>query len=96
MYKKRSSPDANFESVVKTDVPHRRNGKHRTIVGRIMSDLANLAPGRALKIPLADLPDTKENVRSALNRVTRQRGLDVRTSSDAEFLYIWQISIAAD
>jgi len=38
------------------------------------------------------LPDSKENIRSALNRATRQRGIEVATSSDAEFLYIWRIS----
>jgi hypothetical protein len=56
-----------------------------------MSDIDQLEPGRALKIPIAALPDTKENIRSALNRVTRHRGIEVATSSDAEFLYIWKV-----
>ena len=42
------------------------------------------------KVPLADLPDTKANVRSALNRATQQRGIEVATSSDADHLYIWK------
>jgi hypothetical protein len=44
----------------------------------------------ALKIPLSALPDTKENVRAALSRATRQRGIDIETSSDDEFLYVWK------
>ena len=49
------------------------------------------ASGSALKVPLADLPDSKENIRSALNRATRQRGIEVATSSDAEYLYVWKV-----
>jgi hypothetical protein len=43
-----------------------------------------------LKIPLAELPDTKENIRSALNRATRLRSIEVATSSDENYLYIWK------
>jgi hypothetical protein len=38
------------------------------------------------------LPDSKENIRSALNRATRQQGIEIATSSDAGFLYIWKAS----
>lgn len=79
----------NFISVAQEDVPHGRNGKHKPIVTKILSDLARLAPGIALKIPLDELPDSKENVRSALNRATRKAGRAVVTSSDEEHLYIW-------
>jgi hypothetical protein len=44
-----------------------------------------------LKIPLSALPDTKENIRSALNRATHHRGMEVATSSDAEYLYVWVV-----
>ena len=40
-------------------------------------------------VPLADLAETKENVRSALNRATRKRGQAVSTASDDTFLYVW-------
>jgi len=55
-----------------------------------LTDLEHLADGSALRIPLTALPDSKENIRSALNRATRQRGMEVATSSDAEFLYVWK------
>ena len=80
----------NFPSILQDEVPKGREGKHRRIVTRLLSDIERLKPGTALKVPLNALPDTKENIRSALNRATRQRGIDVATSSDAEFLYIWK------
>jgi hypothetical protein len=79
-----------FQSILQLDVPRGREGKHRKIVLELMSDLEQLEAGSALKVPLSALPDTKENIRSALNRATRQRGIEVATSSDAEFLYIWK------
>lgn len=79
----------NFQSIFQRDVPKGRDGKHKAIVTQLLSDLDQLGTGSALRIPLADLPDTKENIRSALNRATRQRGMEVATSSDAEFLYVW-------
>jgi hypothetical protein len=39
---------------------------------------------------LEALPDSKENIRAALNRATRLRGIEVATSSDAEYLYVWK------
>lgn len=80
----------NFKSIEQIDVPKGRDGKHKHIVDQLLSDIDQLVAGRALKIPLADLPDTKENIRSALNRATRQRGINVATSSDADFLYVWR------
>jgi hypothetical protein len=80
----------NFESILQLNVPKGRDGKHKHIVMQLLSDLEHLEEGSALRIPLADLPDTKENIRSALNRATRQRGMEVATSSDAEYLYVWR------
>jgi hypothetical protein len=79
-----------FASVSQADVPTGRNGKHREIVAQLLNDIAQLEPGNALKIPLDQLPDTKENIRSALNRATRERGLTVATSSDNDYLYVWK------
>ncbi len=80
----------NFGSIAQVDVPQGRAGKHHGVIERILSDLSQLEPGRALKIPLAKLSDSKENVRSALNRATRQRRIAVATASDEQFLYVWR------
>jgi hypothetical protein len=79
-----------FESVLQADVPTGRNGKHKEIVSQLLQDIAQLQSGSALKVPLEQLPDTKENIRSALNRATREKGINVSTSSDDDFLYIWK------
>ena len=79
----------NFKGMLQSDVPQGRNGKHKGIVTKILSDLDQIDQGVALKVPLADLADSKEKVRSALNGATRKGGLHVATASDATFLYVW-------
>jgi len=79
----------NFRAMRQADVPHARNGKHKEIVTRILSDLDQIEKGTALKVPLAQLTESKEKVRSALNRATRKRGHNVATASDDAFLYVW-------
>jgi hypothetical protein len=82
--------EANFESILQADVPKGRDGKHKQIVTRLLKDIDQLKSGTALKIPLEALPDSKENIRAALNRATHLRGIEVATSSDAGYLYIWK------
>lgn len=79
----------NFNAMPQADVPQGRNGKHKEIVAKILSDLDQVKEGFALKIPLAQLAESKERVRSALNRATRKSGRNVATASDDTFLYVW-------
>jgi hypothetical protein len=79
-----------FSSISQDDLPNGRKGKHHTIVADLLRDIDSLAEGRALKVPLKELPDTKANIRSALNRASRQKKLEIATSSDDDFLYIWK------
>jgi hypothetical protein len=81
-----------FKSVLQADVPKGRDGKHKQIILRLLDDLGQLSEGSALKIPFTELPDTKENIRSALSRAARQKKIDLATSSDSEFLYVWKRS----
>lgn len=80
-----------FKTMVQLDVPQGRNGKHILIVTAILKDLDRLKAGSALKVPLADLVDSKEKVRSALNRATRKARKKVSTASDGNFLYVWNV-----
>ena len=82
---------SHFKSMVQADVPQGRNGKHKQIVTAILEDLDNLRADAALKVPLAELVESKERVRSALNRATRKAGRRVATASDASFLYVWTV-----
>jgi hypothetical protein len=86
-----NSATMKFESILQHEVPKGREGKHKKIVSQLLSDIDQLAAGSALKVPLSALPDTKENIRAALNRATRQRGIEVATSSDEDHLYVWKV-----
>jgi len=79
----------NFRTMAQVDVPQGRNGKHKLIVTKLLSDLDQLQPGIALKVPLADLAEGKAKVRSALNRATHKAGRSVATATDDNFLYVW-------
>ncbi len=86
---RRTSSPMHFKTMSVPDVPQGRNGKHKEIVSQIISDLDQVENGIALKVPLGDLAESKEKVRSALNRATRKAGRRVATASDEKFLYIW-------
>ena len=89
---KAASTPMHFKTVVQADVPQGRNGKHRQVITVILKDLDNLKSGSALKIPLDNLAESKEKVRSALNRATRKAGRKVATATDASFLYVWNLA----
>ena len=86
---------AHFKTLDLGDVPHSRAGKHKIIVSMILRDLDNLKDGAALRVPLAELGNTKENVRSALNRATRSAKRSVATATDEKFLYVWNLPKSA-
>jgi len=82
----------NFKTMSQSDVPQGRNGKHKEVVTQILSDLDQGPAGVAIKVPLAELAESKANVRSALNRAIHKGGRQVSTASDATFLYVWNES----
>jgi DNA helicase TIP49 (TBP-interacting protein) len=86
--KKNSS--SNYSVMSQTEVPTGRNGKHKAVVTMILSDLDSLKPGKAIRIPLEELDDTKENVRSALNRAVHKLEIEIATSTDEKYLYVWR------
>jgi hypothetical protein len=79
----------NFNTMAQVDVPQGRNGKHKQIVTKILSDLDQLKEGVALKVPLASLAEGKEKVRAALNRATHKGDRNVATATDVNYLYVW-------
>ena len=81
-----------FKTMVQLDVPQGRQGKHKLIVTTILKDLDRLKGGTAIKVPLTELAESKEKVRSALNRATRKTDRKVATASDDTFLYVWNVA----
>ena len=87
----RNGNDTHYSAVNRSDVPQGRKGKHRKAVADILSDLTKLSGQQAIKVPLSGLNGEKmQNLRSALNRVTRERNIPVETSSDEKYLYVWR------
>jgi hypothetical protein len=82
---------SHFRSMDLGEVPRSRNGKHKVIVSLILRDLDQLKAGAAIRVPLDGLGDSKENVRSALNRATRKAKRNVATATDENFLYVWNV-----
>ena len=80
-----------FASKLISSVPHGRKGKHNLIVSMILDDLDRLELENAVLVPLDSLEGEKmENVRSALNRATRQRKMLVTTATDEKYFYVWR------
>ena len=81
----------NFASILQVNVPQGRHGKHRKLVTQILADLERATADTAVRIPLSGLDGQKmQNVRSALNRVTREKNMEVATAADAKYLYVWR------
>jgi hypothetical protein len=80
-----------FASKLIATIPHGRKGKHNLIVSMILDDLDKLESEMAVLVPLDSLEDEKmENVRSALNRATRQKKMSVATATDEKYFYVWR------
>lgn len=87
----RNGNGRHYEAVNRADVPEGRKGKHRKAVTDILADLSKLKAQQAIKIPLSSVNGEKmQNLRSALNRVTREKNIPVLTSSDEKYLYVWR------
>jgi hypothetical protein len=91
MATRKQRPARSFKTAERSEIPTGRNGKHKDIVTHILNDLEGLESGLCLKIPLEELPDTKVNIRSALNRATRKLDKTVATAADDLYLYVWNV-----
>src|SRR5579872_861698 len=81
----------NFANKLIASIPHGRKGKHSVIVAKILADLDRLDMETAILVPLDGLNGEKmENVRSALNRATREKEISVATSADDKYFYVWR------
>ncbi|HLJ28383.1 MAG TPA: hypothetical protein VKY85_16850 [Candidatus Angelobacter sp.] len=87
----KSQQPPNFVHRLISSVPRGRKGKHNEIVAKILTDLERLDMETAILVPLDSLNGEKmENVRSALNRATREKEISVATSADDKYFYVWR------
>lgn len=80
-----------FESIDRMDVPHTRKSKHNDIVAKILEEVGELRSKKALKIPRSALGVAKiEHIRAALTRASGREKLQLATSSDDKYFYVWR------
>lgn len=90
MDRKQTSKPRHFSTVYLHSVPQGRRGKHNDIVGKILEDLNSLHDGTALRIPLESFGNQKlANVRAAVSRATKKRNMEIASSSDDRYFYLW-------
>jgi hypothetical protein len=80
-----------YKRVAISDLSKRRRGKHHDLVGGILQELETLPATSAIQVPIREIGGiTVANLRSAVHRATTSRGLDVKTASDQDHLYVWK------
>lgn len=80
-----------FESIERSAVPTDRKSKHHQIVEKILREVEGLKSRRALRIPRAALGDAKvEHIRAALSRASAKINVDLATSADDDYFYVWR------
>jgi hypothetical protein len=84
----------NFTNRLIASIPIDRKGQHNVTVVKILADLDRLDMETAILVPLGGLNGEKmENVRSALNRATKQKKISVATSTNEKYFYIWRTEV---
>ena len=84
------STKTHFESIAYVDLPSGRRGKHHVLLLQVLDDLTQLEEGHAIKIPLADFAGTVADMRSAISRAAKKRNIEIATSSDENYFYLWK------
>jgi hypothetical protein len=87
-----SNPESRkeFETITQSSLPTGRKGKHHRLLAQVLDELPRLTDGRAIRIPLAEFPGSVADIRSAIHRATKKLKVQVATSSDDEFFYLWK------
>jgi hypothetical protein len=67
-----------------------RRGKHYELMQDILRELDVLSADSAMEIPLSDAGTGLANLRSAVHRAAKARGLKVATLADEKNFYVWK------
>ena len=84
------NPASAFERVPLAQLQQGRRGKHHDLVGSIAAEITRLADGEAIKIPVGAMDVSLANLRAALNRAMKTRGVRIASFSDGESLFVWK------
>jgi hypothetical protein len=87
---RKTEPDK-FQKVRLSELRQGRRGKHRDLVEVIASELDQLNDAEAIKIPLNTVNGLSlANLRSAISRAMKSRGVKIATFSDGDSLFVWR------
>jgi len=82
--------DVTYETVRVSDLRVGRRGKHHELLTGILKNLKDLPAGSALVVPLESIGKVSlANLRSAVSRSAKGRGLSLVTYSDEKNFYVW-------
>jgi hypothetical protein len=87
--KKELTPRLHFASIPLAVAANRRKGKHYKMISQILSDLDKLDDYSALKVNLSDTGIKKADLRSALHRAAKKKMVDLATTSDDKYFYVF-------
>jgi len=80
-----------YETVRISDLRVGRRGKHHDLLAGILKNLDGLPAGSALVVPLDSIGQVSlANLRSAVSRSAKARGLSLVTYSDERNFYVWR------
>jgi len=77
-------------TISQDDLPTGRKGKHHPMLLDVLEALVHLEAGRAIKVPLEDYAGSVAGIRSAVHRATKKLDVEILTSSDDDYFYIWR------
>lgn len=86
----RQKTKSTFSTIGVSQLPGGRRSKHSEIVKSILAELWDLEGKNALRVARESFNGEKlSNVRAAVSRAVKKHGLDVSTSTDDGYFYIW-------
>jgi hypothetical protein len=89
----RTAKRSKYERIPLAQLRQSRRGKHRGVVDAIVAELNELGDAEAMRVPLSSVQGVSlANLRSAVGRATKARGVRIATFSDGHSLFLWKKS----
>ena len=86
--KSQSQEEPEIEKVPLSSLRLRRRGKHHELMQQVLKELTELPSDIALKVRLGDF--SAKDIRSAVFRAAASRNVEISSTSDDNYLYVWK------
>jgi hypothetical protein len=91
--KKGNGQHRKLGTISRNDLPAGRKGKHHSMLIDVLEALQQLDERHAIKVPLAEYTGSVADIRAAVHRATKKQNLQIATSSDEEYFYVWKAGL---